>query len=131
MKVFISSSRADRPFAERLRKEIAALAAEVLGDSEMFAGGENWDQALRNALEASDALVLVVPEPGARKANTAFFEAGAARALGKPVVAVLPSADASRAGELPSDMYGLAVFDGSKVAPESLANSIVAVLKAA
>ena len=28
-------------------------------------------------------------------------------------------------------MYGLAVFDGSKVAPESLANSIVTALKAA
>ncbi len=86
---------------------------------------------MREALEASDGVVLVVPEPGASKANKAFFEAGAARALGKPVVAVLPSPDPGRAGELPSDMYGLAVFDGSRGTPESLANSIVTALKAA
>jgi len=131
MKVFISSSRADRPFAERLRRDIVALGTEVLTDSDAVGAGETWDQALRRALEASDAFILVVPEPGARKANSAFFEAGAARALGKPVVAVLPISDASRAGELPPDMYGLAVFDGSKVAPESLANSIITALKAA
>lgn len=131
MKVFISSSWADRPFAERLRRDIAALGAEVIGDSDAFGAGETWDQALRKALEESDGVVLVVPEPGSRRANNAFFEAGAARALGIPVVAVLPISDASRAGELPSDMYGIAVFDGSKVAPESLANSIVTTLNAA
>ena len=131
MKVFLSFSSSDRSFAERLGRNIRALGADVVGDDAWIEAGGNFEQALREALEASDAVVLVVPEPGAPKANNAFFEAGAARALGKRVIAVLPSADASRAGELPPDMYGLAVFDGSRVAPESLANSIVTALKAA
>jgi hypothetical protein len=131
MKVFISFSRADRSFAERLGRDMRALGADVLSDDIWSKPGANWDQGLRDALEASDGVVLIVPAPGAQKANTAFFEAGAARALGKPVVAVLPRSDPSRADEAPSNMYGLAVFDGSSVAPESLANSIVTALKAA
>ncbi len=131
MKVFLSFSKPDRSFAERLGSNIRALGGDVLSEDTWNEPGANLDQALREALEASDGVVLVVPEPGASKANKAFFEAGAARALGKPVVAVLPSPDPGRAGELPSDMYGLAVFDGSRGTPESLANSIVTALKAA
>jgi len=131
MNVFISHSRADRAFAERLRSRIQALGANVWSDESGIKPGETWDSALRQALESSDGVVLVVPEPGTAKANSAFFEAGAARALGKPVVAVIPESAPSRVGELPSDVYGLAVFDGSRVAPEALAEKIVSALKAA
>jgi nucleoside 2-deoxyribosyltransferase len=128
--VFISHSRADRVFAERLGSGIRALGANVVSDESRLRPGESFDHALREALEASDGVVLVVPEPGSAQANSAFFEAGAARALGKPIVAVLPNADPSRVGELPSDVYGRAVFDGSKVATEALAKSIVTALEA-
>ncbi len=131
MNVFISHSRADRAFAERLRNSIQALGATVWSDDNAINPGEGWDQALREALESSDGVVLVVPEPGTARANSAFFEAGAARALGKPVVAVIPEAEPSRVGELPSDVYGLAVFDGSRVPHEALAKKIVSALKAA
>jgi nucleoside 2-deoxyribosyltransferase len=130
MKLFISHSQADRAFAERLTTRIQALGAKVWSD-EKVEPGENWDKTLREALESSDGIVLVVPEPGTAKANSAFFEAGAARALGKPVVAVIPEAESSRVGELPADVYGLAVFDGSHVGPEVLAEKIVSALKAA
>lgn len=99
--VFISYSRADRSFAERLGSGIRALGAKVVSDETRLKPGESFDHALREALEASDAVVLVVPEPGTAQANSAFFEAGAARALGEPIVAVLPNADPSRVGELP------------------------------
>lgn len=130
MKVFISHSQGDRAFAERLTIRIQALGAKVWSD-EKIEPGETWDKTLREALESSDGIVLVVPEPGTAKANSAFFEAGAARALGKPVVGVIPEAESSRVGELPPDVYGLAVFDGSRTAPEALAEKIVSALKAA
>jgi hypothetical protein len=107
------------------RSRTEALGANVWSDESQIEPGKNWDQALRKVLEASDGVVLVVPEPGAPKANAAFFEAGAARALGKPVVAVIPEAEPSRVGELPPDVYGLAVFDGTHVPAESLAEKIV------
>ena len=131
MNIFLSFSKQDRFFAERLGGAIRALGAEVPSVDAWGTPGADPDRALREALEASDAVVLVVPEPGSPGANNAFFEAGAARALGKPVVAVLPSLDPGRAGEAPSDMFGLAVFDGSRVAPDALATSVVTALKAA
>ena len=131
MKLFLSYSRSDRPFAERLRSYIQALGEDVMSDEGWSLPGMNWEVGLREALESSDAMVLIVPEPGSARANNAFFEAGAARALGKPVVAVLPTVDPGRARELPSDMYGLAVFDGSHIAADTLANAIVTTLKAA
>jgi hypothetical protein len=76
MNVFISHSRADRAFAERLGSGIRALGAEVVSDESRLSPGESFDHALREALEASDGVVLVVPEPGTAQANSAFFEAG-------------------------------------------------------
>ncbi len=131
MKLFLSSSRPDRPFAERLGDHIRALGAEVMSDDLWNEPGMNWEQALRAALADADGFVLIVPEPGTARANNAFFEAGAARAADKRIVAVMPSADAARARELPSDMYGLAVFDGSHANPDSLAKAIVSTLEAA
>ncbi len=130
-KIFVSFGASDRPFVERLVKDLSALGAEVIFDKPLNRPGYSYDWALRGALEATDALVLVVPEPGSPNANLAFFEAGAAKASGKRVVAVLPTADASRAREVPTDIHALAVFDGSRLAPAALARSIVTTLEAA
>jgi hypothetical protein len=131
VKILVSYGEADRVFAERLGADMRALGAEVISDVLWNRPGANWDQALRDALEATDAFVLLVPVPGSPKANNAFFEAGAARASGKRVVAVLPTTDPSRARELPSEINALAIFDGSRLAPEALAKSIVTTLEAA
>jgi nucleoside 2-deoxyribosyltransferase len=129
MKLFISYSSADRSFAERLENRIRALGVDILSDENSLMPSRDLGGALREALEASDGVVLVVPAPGTAKANNAFFEVGAARALGKPVVAVIPSPEPSRR-QLPTDMYELAVFDGSRIDSEALAKSIVTALAA-
>lgn len=131
IKVFISYGLADRSFAERLGSDLRAQGADVVSDSTIFRPGENLDEALRDALSAADAVVLVTPQPGSAKANTAFFEAGAARAMGKRVVAVLPTPDPGRTREAPPEIRALAVFDGSRLTPETLAKSIVTTLEAA
>jgi hypothetical protein len=131
MKLFISYSWADRSFAEGLENRIRALGVDILSDENSLRPGQDLGGALREALEASDGVVLVVPAPGTARANNAFFEVGAARALGKPVVAVIPSSEPSRIRELPTDMYELAVFDGSRINSEALAKSIVTALEAA
>ncbi len=131
MNLFLSYAQADRGFAVQLRNRIEALGAAVWSDDQVALSGERSSDALRSALEAADAVVLVVPEPGSPKANTAYFEAGAARALGKRIVAVTPGSEPSRLRELPADGYGIAVLDGSRAAPEALANSILTALEAA
>lgn len=129
MKLFLSYAYADRGFAAQLRSQIEALGA-VFSDRSLQ-GGDDWRASLRSALEEADGVVLVLPTPGSANANSAYFEAGAARALGKKVVAVMPSSESSRLRELPSDIYGTAVFDGAHTAPDALANSIVSALRAA
>ncbi len=131
MKLFLSSSRPDRLFAQRLGDHFRAMGAEVMSDDLWDGPGTSWEQALRGALAAADGFVLIVRESGTPRANNAFFEAGAARAAGKPVVAVMPSPDAARARELPADMYGLAVFNGAQANPDKLARAIVSTLEAA
>ena len=130
MKLFSSHSLADRAFAERLTTRIQALGRRS-GPTRRSSPAKTGTRRFARLWKSSDGIVLVVPEPGTAKANSAFFEAGAARALGKPVVAVIPEAEPSRVGELPADVYGLAVFDGSHVGPEALAEKIVSALKAA
>ena len=130
LKVFLSYAHSDRDFAEQLGTKMRALGAEVMADY-MMQPGENWKDFLRGALEAADVVVYVAPKPGAAKANYAFFEAGAARAFGKRIIPVLPTRDPGRVGELPAGIRDLVVLDGSRLAPDALAESIVGTLNAA
>ena len=71
--------------ASSLRGQIERRGVGVLDWAKDIARGDDLLESLRKALEASDALILIVPQTGAAHANNAFFEAGAAKALGKRV----------------------------------------------
>ena len=82
MKLFLSYSHRDRPFAERLGAQLRALGADVLSDYSSVRPGDDLQAALRDALEAADGVILVVPEPGAPGRTTLFSKparAGARR----------------------------------------------------
>jgi hypothetical protein len=129
-KVFLSYARGDRALAKLLGDRMRALGADVF-DDETISPGENWDAVLRNALQAADAVVYLAPSPGTAESNLTFFEVGAARALGKRIIPVLPTQDAMRIRELPAGLQSLQALDGSRLAPDALAESIVATLDAA
>jgi hypothetical protein len=57
--------------------------------------------------------------------NTIWFEAGAAKALGKPVLAVLPPSRDPGSTELPTDLAGLLVLDADRRSLESVADTLV------
>jgi len=96
-----------------------------------FSSGSEWAKAIRSSLEQADAVVIVVPEAGSTGANNAFFEAGAAHALGKLVLAVVPEHQTSRLRELPSDLLSLAVMDASKQPIEAVAKTVLHALEPA
>ena len=131
MNLFISHALADREFAAELQRGMEKLGATVYDPVTEMKAGESLSTAIRQALEDSDGFVFVVPAPGTSGANFAFFEAGAARAMGKRIVAVMPKSEKSRMNELPSDLYGLGVFDASRKAPGDVAASLMNALKAA
>jgi nucleoside 2-deoxyribosyltransferase len=127
--VFISYSTDDQAFAEDLRRIMESLGVAVEDPMTSMPSGSEWAKSIRHSLEQADAVVLVVPRAGTRGANNAFFEAGAAHALGKLVLAVVPEQRGLR--ELPSDVLNLAVMDASKQPMEAVAKTLVHALDAA
>lgn len=124
-KVFLSYSAVDRAFADRLGKLMRNLGVEVEDASSILSSGSEWAESIRSSLEETDAVLLVVPEAGTKGANNAFFEAGAAHALGKLVLAVVPEQRTARLRELPTDLVGFAAIDASSKSLHSVARTLV------
>src|SRR3989304_5495534 len=80
----------ERGLADKQKGAITNRGHTVQELSTSVSSGSVWADAVQLTLKSSDAVVLIVPEPGSPGANNAFFEVGAARALGKPVLAVMP-----------------------------------------
>jgi nucleoside 2-deoxyribosyltransferase len=127
MKLFISYSHGDERFASSLREGLERLGAFVIDPAASIRPGESLDYMLREAIGESDAAVLIVPETESRGANWAFFEAGAAKALGKPVAVVLPSAGNR---ELPT-VADFAILDAAQKSSDEVAKTLVHILAAA
>ena len=58
--IFVSYSSKDRPFALGLVKELQKLGANVWIDQLGIGLGENWDNAIEEALEKSETLMLIL-----------------------------------------------------------------------
>lgn len=128
MKVFLSYSSGDQAFVDRLRVLVERAGVSVF-DPAGTSPGEGWSDVIRRKLTEADAIVLVAPEPGSPGANNAVFEAGAAQAMGKPVVAVLPGSVAGR--EVPYDLRAHQVVGNGDGSVESVADSLMSSLRAA
>ena len=127
MKLFISYSRRDEPFARSLCEGLERMGVSVFDPTADMRPGESINGALRQAIDESDAMVLVTPETGATGANQAFFEAGAAKALGKPVFVVMPGAGDR---ELPS-IADFAILDAARKSSDDVARTLIHALAAA
>ena len=127
--VFISHAYADREFAARLTNALAQSGARAWLDSVELKPGDHWDEAILTSLRASDIVVFVVPErEGAGK--NALAELGAARALGKKIVAVVPNAGRFHNADVARLLSGSAVVDASTLPDDALVNAIMRPLAA-
>jgi nucleoside 2-deoxyribosyltransferase len=125
--VFMSYARDDEAVAERLRRVLNQAGYAVLDPNALIAYGENFADAVLAAVRESDALVFVVPQrEGLGK--WALFEAGAAKALGKQIIAVLPDPVRYANGSIGSDLSGTALIDASRLSDAALASSIASAL---
>jgi len=120
----------DREFADELKRAITNRGHTVQELSTSVSSGSVWADAVQLTLKSSDAVVLIVPEPGSPGANNAFFEVGAARALGKPVLAVMPDRGAIRGRDFPVDLVGVLVVDAAQKPIESVVDTLVHALPA-
>jgi TIR domain len=127
MNVFISYSRSDKDFAQALAEELQGHGISVF-DPKYFSPGEDWTSAFRKKIEESTALILVLPSSDSPHRNNLWFEAGAAKALGKPVLAVVPPHQKIAHSQLPTDIANLLVLDAEERPLEQLADMLIQAL---
>ncbi|MGJ0395687.1 MAG: toll/interleukin-1 receptor domain-containing protein [Methylocystis sp.] len=124
----MSYNSKDAAFASALRESIERDGVRVFDPARATPPGLDLLARLRDEIEASDVLILVVPETGTANANAAFFEAGAAKALGKKVLAVMPDA---RGRQSPSDIADFAIFEAANKPIDDVAKTLVHALEPA
>ena len=86
--VFISYSRRDGDFVSRLTAALDARGKQVWLDTDSIADAEVFPQAIRTAIESSDAFVFVI-SPDAVRSTYCEHEVEYAGELGKRIVPVL------------------------------------------
>jgi hypothetical protein len=122
--VFISYALDDRDFARRLGSLMEQRGASVFLDADVRPG-DLWADVLRREIERATALVLIIPSRNVANRNTVWFEAGAAKALGKPILAVLPPHHKVDRGELPTDLADLLVLNADQRPLENIADMLL------
>ncbi|WP_031336907.1 toll/interleukin-1 receptor domain-containing protein [Rhodopseudomonas sp. B29] len=124
-RVFISYAHEDRAFARQLGALMEQRGVAVTSNEANATRGRRVDDVLREAIERATALVLLIPQQTVSDRNITWFEAGAAKTLGKPVLAVLPPARTPGSTELPTDLAGLLVLDADRRSLDSIADMLV------
>ena len=99
--VFVSYSRRDSEFVTRLAESISAGGKEVWLDTEGIADAEVFPEAIKRAIEGSDAFLFVIT-PASVSSSYCENEVDHAREMQKRIVPVLrePVADS----ELPAEI---------------------------
>jgi hypothetical protein len=129
MHVFLSYSGPDKEFARRLADLMTQRGLTVF-DTRHVVAGEHLADALRSEIEKASALIMLIPPQDASNRNWVWFEAGAARALGKRVLAVLPPARGAHARELPTNLADVMVLDADERPLEGIADMLVSAARA-
>ena len=101
--VFISHAHNDQRYVDQLAASLKKEGVKVWSESQVQPG-EDWKSALEKGLTKSDLILTVVSARADLRAN-AFFEAGAAIGMGKPVIFIVPESEV-KSGRLPFDLDG-------------------------
>ena len=113
----------DRDFAAQLSSEIAKAGAKTY-DMSSLKSGEHIFAAFRRELNAADLFVLLVP-PHEGEGKNALLEIGAAKAMNKRILAVLPERRRYANSGFASSLSDFLMLDASKLSMKALASSIV------
>ena len=112
MSVFISYAVHDKPYVERVIRELKSR--KMVGENEMIIdtskithAGDNVREKVRRAIETASK-VVVVWSGAAAGSNWVNYEAGMADALDRPILVVLPK---GAAAQLPSNLRDRQVLE--------------------
>jgi hypothetical protein len=128
IKVFVSAAREDHELAARIGRALCSAGMGVWHDRASLKGGENWEDAILEAIRTSDALVFVVPRREG-EGTFALQEAGAARALGKPIIAVIADPMRYGNGAIGRSLSGKPLIDASALSDAELGQALRSALR--
>jgi hypothetical protein len=83
--IFLSYAHDDRALAERISEALAGVELSTFMAEASLWPGDDWHESIREAIGECDSLLLLLT-PTSRARPWLTFEAGAAWALGKPVI---------------------------------------------
>ena len=86
--IFISYSHLDNQLAKSLYSKFNAAGLRCFLAEKDIAAAERWENRIRDALRASQRILLIIT-PNSKNSPWVLTEAGAAWALGKPLVPAL------------------------------------------
>lgn len=100
-RVFVSYSRRNKNFAERLARDLSDAGLDVWIDFRQIHGGEVWREEIRRGLERSGILIACI-SPDAIRSEWVQFEINTSRELGKLVVPIMVTEALTELHEVPS-----------------------------
>lgn len=128
LKAFISYSRDDRDFVSTIEAALARYGLQTFDPELEIQAGDKIDERILDGLRAADVVIFVVPEhEGAGK--NALVEIGAARALGKRIVALVRDRKRAANSDVAMRLSNLMVLDAGEAEPSSIAEQILTVAK--
>jgi hypothetical protein len=119
-RIFISYSLSDRPIADKLRKALADFHVQIFDPADAGTGEKAFDQ-IEQALKGADLFVYIVPEKEG-SGKWSLSELGAAKALGKRIMAVLADSGRVANSEVAAKLADSLVLDQS---PNEVARKIL------
>lgn len=126
--VYLSHAHRDSDLASLVGRCLADAGIKVFDPNRDVPRGASWRDAVKGAMSAADALVIVVGSPDAAASSWIAYEAGAADARGIPVI-ILASHNFPQS-ELPIDLLGYAVVPVDPEQPTSAVRLVQQSLRA-
>jgi nucleoside 2-deoxyribosyltransferase len=122
-RVFLSYAHGDRAFGAKLRRGLTDAGVDTF-DAAHTAAGESVFEKLRRQIADSDLVVFVVPSFEGEGRWT-LAEVGAARALEKQIIAILPNSARYANSNFARAITELPILDASRISDSALINTIV------
>ncbi|HEY1348874.1 MAG TPA: TIR domain-containing protein [Ktedonobacteraceae bacterium] len=119
--IFISYSRSDSGFVDRLEADLQARGLHTWVDRRKLEGGQVWLDELEKAIEGSQ-IVLVVLSPDAVQSRYVRMEYRYAQSLGRPVIPL----EYQSCPRVPIDLNSLQWVDFKQSYDQGLGNLLIA-----
>lgn len=129
-RIFLSYASGDREFVAKLNRALTARGAATFDPHKDLNPGEDLSASIIGRLKQTDMLVFVVPRFEGQ-GKSALVELGAAKALGKRIVAVLPDRARAANSDVASALGHTYFLDATNENVGILADQVLSDLAAA